>query len=74
MDVTGTASGTKGLILGTSTDQLSAKKFNSTVSLDQTVHSYYTTGGTKYIIDAELDTDNLIKLVSQPISESVSRQ
>lgn len=71
MNVTGAAAGTQGLILGTSTAQLSAKKINSIiVSSDQTVHYYYTTGGTKYIIDDELDTDNLIKLISQPISES----
>lgn len=71
MDVTGTAIYTKGLILGTSTAQLSAEKISSIkVSSDQTVHYYYTTGGTKYIIDNELGTGNLIKLVSQPISES----
>lgn len=71
MDVTGIANGEQGLILGTSTDQLSAKKISSiSVSSNQTVHYYYTTGGTKYIIDNELGTDNLIKLVSQPISES----
>ncbi len=70
MKVDGTASDTKGLILGKggspnpvciAPDKISAIN----VDPSQTVHYYYTAGTTQYTIATELDTGNVIKLDSQ---------